>query len=523
VVFEIPKVSCSGKILEVLIGHGDKAIMVGGETCYPFYTFEGQMPRRPVLAMEVWDMIPEDWPNACLKPVADVINDSGAWAKKCVEQFGAEAIAIQLKSTDPNGLDALPKEASNMVGKVIAAVDVPVIIWGSGNANKDAETLKCIAEDFQGKNLLLGPVDESNYKAVGAAALAYKHSVISSSPIDVNLAKQINILLSNLGMPMDRIIIDPTTGGLGYGMEYCYSVMERIRMAALVQEDDKLMLPMINNIGNEVWKSKEAKLSDEMAPDLGDSSMRGVLMETTAAVSFLLAGSDILILRHPKTLTLIRNFIDKLTTSRVTVVKSKKVDRPKVVPISASTKKFIKSVATSESIVAPSVMSITKPATKVAFLADKRVRSEVVEEAKVEVVEKVHGKDTEEAAKTKAAEEVKVKAAEKEAAKAKTAEEVKVKAVEEAAAKIKAAKEAIIKAAVVHDNKKAAEMVEITALRLQRAKEHSVRIETVVCSTTRKENMEYISDRKQGTAGPDALYICRILERWSLRGPGFLR
>ena len=178
------------------------------------------MPNRPVLAMEVWDMVPEDWPAACLDPFKDVVSDPGAWAKKCVEEYGAEAIVLQLKSTDPNGEDASPQKASESVGKVLAAVDVPLIVWGSANVNKDADVLKLIAEDHQGKKLLLGPVDEDNHKAIGAAALGFGQSLIASSPIDVNLAKQLNILLGNLGMSMDKLVIDPTTGGLGYGLEY---------------------------------------------------------------------------------------------------------------------------------------------------------------------------------------------------------------------------------------------------------------------------------------------------------------
>ncbi|MBI5522907.1 MAG: acetyl-CoA decarbonylase/synthase complex subunit delta, partial [Desulfarculus sp.] len=334
--FAMTKVSYSGKIMEVTLGQGDKALKVGGENAYPFHNFEGSMPNKPVLAMEVWDMTPDDWPAACSEPFADVMGDPGAWAKKCVEQYGAEAIVLQLKSTDPNGLDAPPEKASEAVGKVLAAVSVPVVVWGSANPAKDAETLKKIAEDYQGKNLLLGPVAEDNHKAVGAAALAYKHSVIASSPIDVNLAKQLNILLGNLGVPMDKIVIDPTTGGLGYGMEYSYSVMERIRMAALVQDDDKLVLPLINNVGNEVWKSKEAKLSNEDAPELGDAAMRGVLMETTAAVSFLLAGSSILILRHPKTLALVKNLMAKLMAPRAAAAAKVKVDRPKAAQLAVA-------------------------------------------------------------------------------------------------------------------------------------------------------------------------------------------
>ena len=172
--------------------------------------------------------------------------------------------------------------------------------------------MKKIAEDHQGANLILGPVEDKNHKGIGAAAMAYGHTLISSSPIDVNLAKQVNILLENLGMPMEKIIIDPTTGGLGYGMEYSYSVMERLRMAALAQGDDKLQLPVINNLGNEIWKCKEAKLSVDEAPTLGDPEKRGILMEAVGAVTYLLAGSDVVIMRHPESVRLAKSYIDLL-------------------------------------------------------------------------------------------------------------------------------------------------------------------------------------------------------------------
>jgi len=155
-------------------------------------------------------------------------------------------------------------------------------------------------------------VEEGNHKGVGASALAYGHLIVASSPIDVNLAKQLNILLGNLGVAGNKILIDPTTGGLGYGLEYSYSVMERIRMAALTQEDDKLQIPMISNVGNEVWKSKEAGLSIEDAPTLGDPEKRGIMMESVAATCYLLAGSDVVILRHPESVRLVRSFIDRM-------------------------------------------------------------------------------------------------------------------------------------------------------------------------------------------------------------------
>jgi acetyl-CoA decarbonylase/synthase, CODH/ACS complex subunit delta len=303
------KESYTGGIREISIGKGDSAVTVGGQTCYPFYTFEGKMPNKPVIAMEIWDMEPEDWAQPALAHFTDVISDPVAWAKKCVEVYGAEAIVLQLKSTDPNDKDAKAEDAAATVKKVMDAIKVPLIVWGCANPVKDEEVFKAVCEACQGGNVILGPVEEKNYKGIAAAAMGYGHSVIASSPIDVNLAKQINILLENFGMPMDRVLVDPTTGGLGYGLEYSYSVMERLTMAAMTQGDEKLQYPMINNLGNEVWKCKEAKQSVEDAPLLGDPEKRGIMMEAIGAVSYLLSGTSLLIMRHPESIRLVKDFI----------------------------------------------------------------------------------------------------------------------------------------------------------------------------------------------------------------------
>jgi acetyl-CoA decarbonylase/synthase, CODH/ACS complex subunit delta len=310
--FKLKKESYSGGIKAISIGKGDAAITVGGETCYPFYTFEGDMPNKPIIAMEVWDIEPTDWAEPVLAHFKDVMSDPAAWAKKCVDVFKADAIVIQLKSIDPNDKDASPESAAETVQKVLAAIDVPLIVWGCANPAKDEAVLKVIAEKCDGHKLVLGPVEEKNYKGIGAAAMGYGHAIISSSPIDVNLAKQVNILLENLGMPMERVLVDPTTGGLGYGLEYTYSVMERLTMAAMVQGDDKLQYPMINNLGNEVWKCKEAKQTADEAPLLGDPEKRGVMMEAIGAVSYLLSGSNVLIMRHPEAIRMIKEFINAL-------------------------------------------------------------------------------------------------------------------------------------------------------------------------------------------------------------------
>jgi acetyl-CoA decarbonylase/synthase complex subunit delta len=259
--------------------------------------------------MEVYDTPPEEWPEAALEPFKDVVNDPVAWAKKCVQSYGAELIALQLVSTDPNGLNRSSDEAAQTVKKVAAAVDVPVIVWGSGNAEKDTDVLRKVAETCDGMNLIIGPVAEGNYKQVGAGAIGYKHTAIASTPIDINLAKQLNILLGNLGVPDGQIVVDPTTGGLGYGIEYTYSVMERDRMAALTQQDERLQFPILCNMAREVWKTKEAKTKTEDAPALGDAKKRGILMEAVTAIVLLLAGADVLIMRHPEAIKLVREMI----------------------------------------------------------------------------------------------------------------------------------------------------------------------------------------------------------------------
>jgi acetyl-CoA decarbonylase/synthase complex subunit delta len=311
--FEIPQQKYSGAIKTVTIGKGDKAITLGGETSYPFYVFEGAMPNKPRIAMEIWDRDPgEDWAGPVYENIKDVAKDPVAWAQKCVKEFGAEAIALILNSTDPNGDDASPEAAAETAKKVLAAIDVPLIVYGTSNMEKDAEVLPAVAEACSAKPVVLGPVQDKNYKKIGAAALAYSHTVSANSPIDVNLAKQLNILLGQLGVKDGQILVDPTTGGLGYGLEYSYSVMERDRMAALTQEDDKLQLPILNYVGQEVWKVKECKQTNEEAPELGDQSKRGILMEAITAVGLLLAGSDLIIMRHPEAVKMVKTVIQEL-------------------------------------------------------------------------------------------------------------------------------------------------------------------------------------------------------------------
>jgi acetyl-CoA decarbonylase/synthase complex subunit delta len=303
----------SGKIREVTLGSGDKAVTIGGRGVYAFHSFEGAVPNAPRIAMEVWDKDPsEEWSEAAKAPFSDVLGDPAAWARKCVSEYGAEIIVVQTKSADPNGDNRPAGEVAATVKKVVDAVDVPVVVWGTANHEKDVEVMKLVAENCAGRRVALSPVEEGDYKQIGAASLGYQQLVVASSPIDVNLAKQLNILLGNLGVNTENLIIDPTTGGLGYGLEYTYSVMERIGQAALTQEDEKLQQPIIANVANETWKCKESNLSAEEAPELGDAAKRGILMEAVTAVDLLIAGADVVVMRHPEAVKLVRNYIAKM-------------------------------------------------------------------------------------------------------------------------------------------------------------------------------------------------------------------
>lgn len=309
---ELPKAKYTGKIREITLGKPGCEVVVGGETSYNFYSFEGKTPNAPKLALQVLDIVPEEWAEEALAPFKDVLNDPVAWAKKCVDEYKADIVALWLAGTDPNGKNLPADQAAEVAKKVAEAINVPLIVWGTSNDEKNTEVLKAVAEACAGLNVVLGPVTEGNYKQVGAAAIAYKHVVAANTPIDINLAKQLNILLENLGVPNNKILIDPTTGGVGYGMEYCYSIMERIRQAALTQNDDKLQYPIVNNIAEEVWKTKEAKLPTAEDPKLGDAAIRGINLEAITALSALQAGADVLILRHPKTLEHIRKYLSNI-------------------------------------------------------------------------------------------------------------------------------------------------------------------------------------------------------------------
>ncbi len=307
---DIPRQTYPGNVSAKTIGTGATAFTVGGDTAFPFCRFEGEMPNAPRIGIQVLDHAPEEWAQACIEPYKDVLDDPVAWALKAQNEYGADFIQLWLKSTDPNGLNRSAEEAVKIARAVADAITVPLLVWGTTNVEKDAEVLSLVAEECADAHILIGPVDEANHKQLGAQALAHDLSLVANSPIDINLAKQLNILLNNLGVPLEKIIIDPTTGGLGYGLEYSYSVMERIRQAALSQDDQRLQCPFLCNLADEVWKCKEAKMPSD--DNMGDATERGIIMEAVTAITLLGAGAGMLVMRHPEAVRQVRTYIAQL-------------------------------------------------------------------------------------------------------------------------------------------------------------------------------------------------------------------
>ncbi|SDC37850.1 MULTISPECIES: acetyl-CoA decarbonylase/synthase complex subunit delta [unclassified Candidatus Frackibacter] len=315
---ELLKEKWSGQVNELTIGATEEdggtrtsTVTVGGETALPYLHFEGEFPNKPVVAFEISDEEPEDMPEPLVEAWSDVWADPVDWAKKCVEEYDAELLALKLDSTNPNGQDASAEDAVETVNAVLEAVGVPLIILGCDDVEKDNEVLKAVAADTEGENLLFGIADEDNYKTLAGACMIHGHSIVAQSPVDVNICKQLNILLTDMGVKEDRIVIDPIISGLGYGMEYSYSIMERIRLGAL-RDDKMLSMPIINFISGEAWKAKEASTPQNEMEGWGDLSVRGPLWETLTATPLLQAGANILVVCHPKTAENIKKHVEDL-------------------------------------------------------------------------------------------------------------------------------------------------------------------------------------------------------------------
>jgi acetyl-CoA decarbonylase/synthase complex subunit delta len=264
--------------------------------------------------MEVWDEEPAEWPDVLKSEYGDALKNPSQWAKKC-EESGCDLICLRLKSADPDGKNASAADVSKIVKDVLSATTLPLIIIGCGNNEKDSSIIMDVSQAAKGENCLIGMAAKENYKTFTAAAQSGGHSLIAETPLDINLEKQLNILISDMGFGSDRIVIHPTTGGIGYGFEYCYTIIERTRLAALA--NDKMMSqPIITLVGQETWKIKECKADESEKPEWGSLSKRGILWEVTTASSYLQAGCDILVMNHPKAVSEIKNYIKRLEADK---------------------------------------------------------------------------------------------------------------------------------------------------------------------------------------------------------------
>lgn len=311
--YVIPKESYNGRVLAVDFGKDDKAIAIGGENSLPFLSFEGELPNKPVIACEIQDCPPDDWPDTVKNVYKDVSGDPATWAKYCQDELKAKAIALRLVSTHPDRGDRSAEDAAKTVKDVLAAVNVPLIILGSNHIEKDASVLVAAAEAASGHNCIIGKAQEGNYKTIVAAALAHNHKLIAMSELDINLAKQLNILITQMGFDKSKLITDPMCSALGYGLEYTYSVMERIRLAGLAQNDPTMQPPILADVGMYVWKIKETVASDAEVPDWGSLEERGIVWETMTATSMILSGTNLLIMRHPRAIENVEKTINELS------------------------------------------------------------------------------------------------------------------------------------------------------------------------------------------------------------------
>jgi acetyl-CoA decarbonylase/synthase, CODH/ACS complex subunit delta len=317
---EIPKDNWPGNVRTVTIGATpaeggtrSRVITVGGEKTMPYLAFESPTPNKPVVAVEIRDCRPEDWSKILLDTWGAVLNDPAQWAK-AAEEAGAEMIILAFNAVGKDGKPPTSEAAVASVQSVLSATGLPLGVFGPGQAELDNQLLVAVAEAAKGERLVLGICEDKNYRTIVATAMANGHLVSARTPMDVNLAKQLNILINDMGFPLDRVLMDPTTGALGYGIEYGFSAMERLRLAAL-QGDAMTQLPMIVTPGFEAWKTKEAKVGEGVPSSWGDWSSRGVNWEVLTAMTLVESGADIVVLRHPNSIRQVKQAIAELMTA----------------------------------------------------------------------------------------------------------------------------------------------------------------------------------------------------------------
>ncbi len=285
-----------GIINEVEIGTAGKSLKIGGENILPYHFFEGDLKNPVRFGLEVYDCQPQVFAESLKNCYSDVINSPVEWAKKSINSYNADFISIYLNSLDEEGCSL--SDLAEKVKRIADSINKPVVVYSIGDKDKDPKILAEISKVCSGMNLLLGPVQKDNYEEIGKAALEGGHSIIAQTPLDINLCKELNLKLAKF-FPKEKIVIDPLASALGFGIEYSFSIMERVKQIGVIHSDEMMKMPIIANIGRECWKTKEAKSNET----------QGILWEALSALILALAGANIIIMLHPESLKLLKNVI----------------------------------------------------------------------------------------------------------------------------------------------------------------------------------------------------------------------
>jgi acetyl-CoA decarbonylase/synthase complex subunit delta len=302
----------NASIKEVVIGTGETAITLGGENVLPLYSFDAPFKNPPRVGIEISDL----GPNRELPGIAEFYAGADTTVdqvKRACEKSGAAFVSLSLEGADPNGANKSVEDCVALCREVAAVSTLPLVIQGSKNAEKDKTLFEKIAEALEGKNVLLMSAKEENHKAIAVAAvLAYKQNIGAESAVDINLAKQLNVLISQAGVTTPNVVMNVGSAAAGYGFEYVASTMDRVKAAALAQNDTALQYPIVTPVAPEAWSVKEAVVSEEDFPEWGPVEQRGIDMEVATAAAVLAAGSDAVILRHPASVKTVTKFIAEI-------------------------------------------------------------------------------------------------------------------------------------------------------------------------------------------------------------------
>ena len=311
--FEPKTQAFTSSIATVTLGTGDKACKLGGVNVLPFYSFDAPIENAPKIGVEITDAGIAAYPQKGLQEFYAGCTTPAEMAKRVETMHGASFVCLHLEGADPNGENKSVEECVEIAKSVAAATDLPLVVMGCKNIEKDSELFTKISEALQGKNILVLSAREEDYKTVGAsAALAYGQKVGAESAVDINLAKQLNVLMTQLGVAPSSIVMNAGSAAAGYGYEYVASTLDRIRAAALAQSDDQLQMPIMTPVSTEAWSVKEAIMSEADMPEWGCAEERGIEMEITTAAACLTSGSDLVIMKHPAAIATIAKFIDSL-------------------------------------------------------------------------------------------------------------------------------------------------------------------------------------------------------------------